>query len=91
MVDAIRTLDDIRDEYGMTSPEYAARVYEDMLDSRYERRAALDDEIDKIGEHLEREKRDITTGRAGRRRMAAWLTHEIESDERVLAEIARDA
>lgn len=67
-----RTSDDIRAEYGITSPEYAAAVYEDMLDSRYERRDALDAEIDGIGLHLEREKREIALQRRARRRIAEY-------------------
>jgi hypothetical protein len=62
----------MRDEYGITSPEYAAAVYEGMLDGEYERRAATDDRIATLGEHLEREKREIALQRRARTRAAEW-------------------
>jgi hypothetical protein len=58
----------MRAEYGEASPEYAAAVYEDLLDARYERRALLDAEIEGLAENLEREKREIRIQRKARAR-----------------------
>lgn len=75
-MNGVRSADDIRSEYGMTSPEYAARVYEDMLDLRYERRERLSAEIDAIGVHLEREKADIARQRRARAKAAEWAARD---------------
>lgn len=76
------------DEYGSGSPEYAAAVYEDMLDGAYERRAAIDENIAKIGEHLEREKRDIARQRAARARAAEWQQLDDKMRQPTEAELA---
>lgn len=65
--EARRERDEIQRRYGAASPEYASRVYEDMLDARYERRAALDRVIDDLGANLARENRAILEGRRARR------------------------
>lgn len=78
-----RTPDEIKAQYGFTSPEYAARVYEDMLDSAYERRARAEADIDKLGAHLEREKAELARQREARTKAAAWALREADETGRL--------
>jgi len=85
--DELRFADRMRDEYGIGSPEYAAAVYEGMLDGEYERRAATDTRIATLGEHLEREKREIALQRKARARAAEWQQLDNRDREPTEAEL----
>jgi hypothetical protein len=80
-------LESLKATYGFTSPEYAAAVYEDMLDAAYERKARAEADIDKIGANLEREKAEIRRQREARARAVEWQIRE--GDKRL--HIARPA
>ena len=68
----MRTTEEIKEQYGMRSPEYAARVYEDMLDNHYDRIARIEEQIAAISLHLDREKTEIMRQRRARRKRAEW-------------------
>jgi len=89
----MRTTDEIKEQYGMRSPEYAARVYEDMLDNHYDRIARIEEQIAAISLHLDREKSEIMRQRRARRKRAEWAVVDAEAVKKALksAKKAADA
>ena len=87
----MRTTEEIKEQYGMRSPEYAARVYEDMLDNHYDRIARIEEQIAAISLHLDREKSEIMRQRRARRKRAEWAQIDADKAKREAAKAAESA